>query len=434
MWAAPVLAAAAVRLALLALVVAHGGCAALSRADTQSYLLPGRNLLLHGSFAANGLPEILRTPGYPLFLALATLAGPIAAALIQILLSVLSVVLVGRLAFGVFATSRIAKTAAWIFAFEPLSATYSILLLPETLFLFLFLVALDRIAGFLRGQSLRVLAPAGVALAAAAFVRPVTYYLPVALAAGLLVSQARVAGTRWKAPALLLLSVVPLLAAWQLRNRVETGFAGFSAVGTRNLYFYTAADVTSREQHVPLAAAQNQLGYFSEQQFVAQHPAAACWNQAQRIDFMRTEALRVLRAHPATALHAYIAGSLRTAFNPGAAVPISLLAAPMDESAFTRERDQGPMQSAHWLISRHPRQFAAMAVFAVLLVALYALAVCGALWGGAPRACLGLLLGVALYFIAVSGGAAGIARLRLPIMPAVCVLAAAGLRRGKPAQ
>jgi len=40
-----------------------------------------------------------------------------------------------------------------------------------------------------------------------------------------------------------------------------------------------------------------------------------------------------------------------------------------------------------------------------------------------------MLVGVAAYFILVSGGAAGIARLRMPVMPVVCVLAAAGVAR-----
>ena len=448
--APPLLAAAAIRLALLTAVLLRSGAAALTRPDTQSYLLPGRNLLLHGAFATNGLPELLRTPGYPLFLALATLTGPIAASLIQILLSVLSVALVARLTIAAAQPApgptaggslphrrwQLAppQVAAWIFAFEPLSVIYSILLLPETLFLFLFLLFLEPLTHFLRTHNLRVLAFAGLFLAAATFVRPVTYYLPVALAIGLFFSLLHVPSLRFKAPAVLLLSVLPWFALWQLRNRLETGFAGFSTIPTQNLYFYTAAEVTSRVQHKPLAAVQNQLGYTSDQSFLAQHPESANWSQSQRIAFMQAEALRTLRSHPSTALRAYLAGSLRTAFNPGAAVLLSLFNAPIDESVFTREREQGPLPSALGLIARHPRQFAVMAALAAVLLALYAFAVCGLLRAAVPRSCLCLLLGIALYFIAVSGGAAGIARLRLPVMPSVCVLAAAGLMRSKPAQ
>ena len=460
--APPLLAAAAIRLALLAAVLLRSGAAALTRPDTQSYLLPGRNLLLHGAFATNGLPELLRTPGYPLFLALATLAGPIAASLIQILLSVLSVALVARLSVsavqalpgpnagvswphrrGQLAPPQVAAQAAigptaggatWLFAFEPLSAIYSILLLPETLFLFLFLLSLERLTQFLRTQNLRTLAFAGLALAAATFVRPVTYYLPIPLALGLSFALRHAPSLRFKAPAVLLLTVLPWLALWQLRNRIETGFPGFSAVPTQNLYFYTAAEVTGRLQHQSLAEVQNQLGYTSDQNFLALHPESAQWSQAQRIAFMQAEALRTLRSHPSTALRAYLAGTLRTAFNPGAAVLLSLFNAPIHESVFARERDQGPLSAWFWLARDHPLQTALMAAFTIFLAALYAFAVCGAIRSPAPRASLCLLLGVALYFLAVSGGAAGIARLRLPVMPVLCVLAAAGLPRKKPAR
>jgi hypothetical protein len=124
----PVAAAAAVRLGLLAVAVARGGTDVLNGPDTNSYLGPGRSLLLHGSFVKDGLPDIVRTPGYALFLALMSLAGPVSAALAQVVLSLLSVVLVSRLARAVFADDRVALASAWIFAFEPLSVSYSILL------------------------------------------------------------------------------------------------------------------------------------------------------------------------------------------------------------------------------------------------------------------------------------------------------------------
>jgi 4-amino-4-deoxy-L-arabinose transferase-like glycosyltransferase len=427
----PVIAAAAVRLTLLAIVLARSGASALSRPDTNSYLDPGRNLLLHGRFVEAGLPELERTPGYPLFLALTSMAGPVAAALAQVALSVLSVVLVWRLARAVFRDGRIALAAAWIFAFEPLSVTFSILLLSETLFLALFLLSLERLAEFLRERRLSVLAAAGVCLAAATFVRPVTYYLLFALAAGFSAVFARVPSLRWKAPAVLLLSVLPWLAAWQIRNRMETGFGGFSSIQREDLYFLIAAEVKGRVEHRPLTEVQHELGYNDEQLFLARHPAAAKWNQAQRLEFMQSEASRVLRAHPSVFLRTHFAGTMRVALNPGAAVLISLLNTPVDDETFLRERDQGPLRAELWMARRHPWQMAVMAVLEGLLLALYGLAVRGAVRGGAPGACLWLLVGVSLYFLAISGGAIAAARMRLPVMPVVCIMAAAGVARRK---
>ena len=425
--AGPVIAAGAVRLGLLAVALALGGSGALNQPDTYSYLEPGRNLLLHGSFVEAGLPDIARTPGYALFLALLSLAGPIAAALAQVILSVLSVVLVWRLARAVFADGRIALVAAWIFAFEPLSVIYSILLLSETLFLVLFLLSLAGLVEFLRCRRLRGLAAAGLWLAAATFVRPVTYYLPIALAVGLFLVLAHVPGLRWKAPAVLLVSVLPWLAAWQIRNRVETGFGGFSSIEAHNLYFFSAGDVTARVEHRSLAQVDAELGYDDARLFVARHPATAGWNQAQRLEFMRSQAGRVLRAHPWVFLRTHVEGMMRTALNPGAAVLVSLLGTPVDGATFVREQDEGPVAAALQAARRFPLQTAVMAALEAVLLAMYVFAVLGVVRWRAPNPCLWMLLGVSLYFFAVSGGVVGEARFRLPVMPVLCILAAAGV-------
>ena len=144
----PLLAATVVRVALLAAALARTGVSALVQPDTSSYLIPGRNLLLHGRFFADGVPDLLRTPGYPLLLAITSLAGPLAGAVANVLLSVFSVILVWRLGRAAFVDDRIAIGAAWIFAFEPLSVANSVVLLSETLFLALFLLSLERLAAF----------------------------------------------------------------------------------------------------------------------------------------------------------------------------------------------------------------------------------------------------------------------------------------------
>ncbi len=119
-------------------------------------------------------------------------------------------ILVWRIARALYAGERVALAAAWIFAFEPLAAVYSVALLSETLFLFLFLLALDRLIAFLSTHRLGALAVSGLSLAAAAYVRPIAYYLSLVLAAGLLIALRRVPSLRWKAPAVLPLYALAL--------------------------------------------------------------------------------------------------------------------------------------------------------------------------------------------------------------------------------
>jgi hypothetical protein len=68
-----------------------------------------------------------------------------------------------------------------------------------------------------------------------------------------------------------------------------------------------------------------------------------------------------------------------------------------------------------------------MAFLELYLLTLYLLAARGIFLGAAQFATLWLLLGVSLYFIAVSGGVQAVGRYRLPIMPIVCIFAAMSL-------
>ena len=422
-----VTAAAALRMALLVTTLVRTGTSVITSGDTASYLEPGRNLLFHGRFFTGLLPEIDRTPGYPLSLAVASLPGVAIAALMQVILSAFTVVLIWRLARAVFEDDRIALTAAWLFVFEPVSIIYSVRLLPETLFVALLLLSLERMVVFLRYGRLRILVAAGLWLTAATFVRPVSYYLPVALALGLFVALARVPGLRWKAPAVLLLCVLPLLAAWQARNFLETGFGGFSSIVVRNLYFYQAAEVAARIEHRSFAEEQSAFGYPDEQTYLARHPEQTGWSQSRRVAFMGSEARRVLGAHPGTYLKMHLEGSMVVAFTPCAADLLRLVGA-YPEDGPKRVVNEGPWRSAIRLAQAHPWTSALMAALELVLLGYYLLAARGMLSGCARSEVLWLLLGVFLYFLAVSGGAQAVGRYRLPVMPAVLVLAAAGLR------
>jgi hypothetical protein len=426
--AGPLAAAALVRVALWAATLARTGTNVIASGDTASYLEPGQNLLFHGQFQTAGLPEIGRTPGYPLFLAATSGGGMALASFIQVAVSVLCVYLVWRLGKAVFASERIALCAAWLFAVEPVSVVYSVRLLSETLFLAVFLLSMERLALFLREHDLRTLAVGGVLLAGAIFVRPAAYYLPFLLVLELGIVCWRDAALRWKVPLLLLLATMPWLAAWQLRNFVETGFGGFSSVTVRNLYFYNAAEVVARNQNRSFARVQQEFGYSDEATYLAIHPEQRSWSVAKRLAWMRVEAGRILRAHPAQALRAQAEGLAVVAFTPCATDLLHLLGAEGVEPP-ARVVHSGPVRAAFEVARTAPWRALLMAVFEAWLLALYLLAFRGAMRGGAPRSMLALLLGTALYFLSISGGVEAVGRYRLPFMPIVCLLAAAGMVR-----
>jgi CHASE2 domain-containing sensor protein len=75
----------------------------------------------------------------------------------------------------------------------------------------------------------------------------------------------------------------------------------------------------------------------------------------------------------------------------------------------------------------HPGVTITMSLFEIVLLAYYASAIYGICFGRGERVPLFLLIGIALYFLFISGGAQAVGRYRLPVMPEVCILAAGGL-------
>lgn len=426
----PVLTAVVVRGALLAIAyssLAAKGISPLSRGDTPTYLEAGRNLLFTGAFSVGGLPYLYRTPGYSLFLALATLPGPLFAALLQVLLSALTVVLVWRLARAVFDNERIAFLAGWLFVFEPLSMMNSVLLQAETVFLVLFLLSLDRLVRFLRGTRLRDLALAGLFLAAATMVRPVTYYLPIFLGLGFAIVLP--GSLRWKAPAVLLLSVLPWLAAWQIRNWIETGYSGFTSITITNPYDYEAAEVLAMAEHKPFVEVQREIGYGD---WLTVHPDQAAWSEPQRLAYMHEQTVRILRRYPKLFLISEIKGFFRVTFSPATTDLISQMALSNPQQISTlRERihDQGPLRAALAWARANPWDGILSGVIAIWLLILYVFLIRGVLRSSVRDPVLWLLIGVSFYMLGVSSGAQAGGRYRMPVMPIVCVLAAAGFQR-----
>ena len=427
---APMIVAALLRLVLMLMAYVRIGTRVMMQGDTSSYLEPGRNLIVHGVFARSGAPEIDRTPGYPLFAELTGMlyGNVLLTVCVQILVSLVSLLLVRRIAERLFPGGRAGVIAAWLFAVEPLSIVSTVRLMPETLFVALLLLCLDRVLEFERNGRLVVVAQGGLILAAATFVRPASYYLIFALAIATGVSARRRGSLWWKAPAILLACALPWLMAWQLRNYTETGYSGFSSIVEKNLYFFQSAEVSAELDHVSLEEEQRRLGYGDESSYLAVHPEQSQWRQAQRLRFMKDAAVQNLSQHFWLYLKSHLRGVCVVAFSPGATELLQLLDAyPQDNAMPHRVVNEGVTASAKRLVLRHPEMALVMLLLAGYLGLLYLGAIAGLLRRPVSSAGLLAVAGTALYFLLISGGAQAVARYRLPVMPELCVLAAGGL-------
>ena len=425
----PVLAAAVLRVGLMLAAFRLTGTEIMTQGDTASYLTPARSLL-HGAYTTAGLPEIDRTPGYPVFLMLSGMSrdNVLLTVLAQIAVSILSLLLVSRIARRVYGSREATVLAAWFYALEPISILSTVRLMPETLFVFLLLCVIDRLLAYLNDGRLALLGAAGVSLAAATFVRPVSYYLVFPMALALVFVGPAYRGRWWKAPAVLLMSTLPWLAAWQVRNSIETGYRGYSSIVEKNLYFYQSAEVTAEIEHRTLAEKQKELGYPDEANYLARHPEQAEWPMARRLAFMRSASMHVIREHRLLYLKTHFRGVVLVALTPCASEWLQLLHAYPDEKTMPgRVLNEGIGRSFTRVFIAYPMVAGAMIALEAPLLLLYAATLAGLVRSHADRAALCLLTGVGLYFLLISGGAQAVGRYRVPVMPELCVLAAGGV-------
>ncbi|MBN1872351.1 MAG: glycosyltransferase family 39 protein [Candidatus Omnitrophica bacterium] len=210
--------------------------------DTPTYLEPGINLIEKGAFGTydeNGVLhyEINRTPGYPLFLAILNKTFNLsldAIVVIQIFLITLAGYMVYKAAQEV--DKNIAPLAAFIFLFDQPTTLASLMLLSEALYTLFIAIFIYLFLRYLNERRLSLLLSLTVTIVAATYIRPVSYYIGIFLAGGIVYALYRPSLTRALVHGLTLLLVFySLLGVWHYRNFSATGNADFTVIDNRDL-------------------------------------------------------------------------------------------------------------------------------------------------------------------------------------------------------
>jgi Dolichyl-phosphate-mannose-protein mannosyltransferase len=218
--------------------------------DTPSYLVPADNLLQKHEFV-NELnhPELSRTPGYPLLLALFRIR-PLKLEyliLLQHILCVLTAMGLAAAALKTTNSSLIALASASILSLDLATLVVANSLLTETIFMVVIALVtwlLYQVAKEPTGAVGRY-AAAGVMGGYAVLVRPVAllYFVPVSIYLWLVLKRRSLRPILIFAAFFLLLPLI-----WSARNYVESGYFGISTIGAHNLLAYRAAGVLAVRQ------------------------------------------------------------------------------------------------------------------------------------------------------------------------------------------
>lgn len=400
--------------------------------DTGSYLQPALELVAQGSFTTFGAPELFRTPGYPLLLSLGVWLGQVEIITIglQILLGCLTTYLVYLLALELFTDTRIASWSALAFSLEPISIISSNWLLSDTLFTTLLAGALYCLIRFVKTRQTSLLMLAASIFALSVYVRPIGYFLPLALALTLLIWGVVKREKQLIAQTFLFAAIAfGIISAWQIRNRVETGYAGFSAAVDYNLYFHQVAALKSRENGVPFYEVMEEMGFYSREKYLSQNPEQQIWTLAQQYEFMRTEGVKATWRDPLAAANIYLHGLVISMFDPGASEYLRLFGFyPKSGKVLNGVVSEGIIATAINLVTTKPLLFSLTCILGFLLLLYYSLSLIG-LKASFQQSSLSflLLLITGMYLIALSGGTIAASRFRLPVMIVVCILAGQGL-------
>jgi 4-amino-4-deoxy-L-arabinose transferase-like glycosyltransferase len=249
-----------VTLLLLALLLRMGYLSVAPRGvqfthvDARGYHWLAINLLERGVFSMNTeppyRPDNIRTPLYPLFVALwYAIAGPDLELVMwaQALVDVLTVAMLYRLARRV-AGERVAWLAALLYALNPSSWRFCNELLTEILFGLLLTSATWLFTRYLLSGRSRDAWGSGVLLGLAILCKPNVQFLPLVL----LLILVRGVRTRrrgwWQGVAIILLTTLALLAPWVIRNRIVFGEWFYTRTFEDNLAHVSAVSTLAEVQ------------------------------------------------------------------------------------------------------------------------------------------------------------------------------------------
>lgn len=403
--------------------------------DSATYEEPARAILQTGHFAVNpespNTPMIVRTPGYPLFIAANyRLFGiDLRPVLInQILLGALAIVVVFLLCLRLRGP-RAAVIAAILMALEPITYYYAPALLSDALFMVM--VALIAAAGgrlIQAGETeMRWAWLLGLAIAVSAYLRPISYFLIVPAVAGMVMvkrMQGRPTRRLVMLGAALAAPWVALVGGWQLRNAVVAGTTEFSAIQSVNLFQYRAAGVVALRDHITLEGAQrNMLAALGEQ---AKLP------QPEIYKVYRREALKILRAHPWLTIRTMIDGLDKLLFTQADAGVKSYMGQGIEVNIY---KYWGLMTASEFYEVWIHRHFSWLLINVLMLWPASALLFVGlafAPWrkrGEIARETVFIhlfLVGLLLYLALLSAGPEANLRFRLPMIPVLALYSGIG--------
>lgn len=403
--------------------------------DSGNYRHLGHWIVSHGSFLnPEGFPELIRTPGYPLFLAPGYLLGyPVSWALtVQTLLSLGTIYLLFELARLLGFSDKQSLLACLFLALEPLTILYVNKVMSETLFTFLLVLFVYTFLLFIRNKRWLVLLVSIVSLVASTYVRPITLYFPFFMAPFLLYEGWRRGLLRKMTLSLL---VVLLLwgggvGGWMYRNQVVADYSGFSAVSDRTIYRYHAAATLAEKKGQSYLEMKRILSE-NEGDHTDLPRDRAIAVRAKNFETMKQRGIEIILENLRWYIPIHVQGMTRVMLDPGSVEYLRMLGLYPDHGGLlTKVVNDGILPTLVDLFYNRPAVFWTNLLMGVFL-GIYLLGALAGLinygFNGEDGLMYVFILLLIMYFWGLSGGPNSTSRFRHPMMPFICLWLGIGL-------
>jgi len=399
--------------------------------DAAEYIRLAKTIVETGTFSISpdyvGAPEIIRTPGYPLFVAAIYAVfgyNNLWVVLTQIFLSTITVFIVFKIAEKL-TDIRIALLAALLLALDALSFGYTTIIMTETVFTLVLLLIFYAGIKYIETSGKNIYALAmGFLTAFATQIRPVNYFLFAVLLIFFIVYGLI---KRWKAvkivtsSLLILIPTVVIVGGWQYRNYRLTGYSGFSAIANINMYFFRAAEIMALKEGKTFREIQIQIGYDTYYQSLLENME----KRGEILNEWNAKGLALVKQHPWQLAKMQLKGMISILIRPGG----SALTHIWGHNLYVLQSDKSNIEVAESLGT--PFKICLLAVFLYLLM-LYSgvLSWLISVFKAGKIDSIHLFLSViVIYFLVISAGPEGVARFRIPIMPLLALISAQGWGR-----
>lgn len=271
----------------------------LMRPDSVGYIQQAQSLLKDFAFntsPGSGVPELMRTPGYPFYLAcLFALGGNALCVIVSTFLAGLVCIpvhLCGRELFG----WKAGIAGAALFALNPTAIAMGPLFLSDSLFVLIVALQLLFMIKFMKGGGLRYALLCGAMAGIGALVRPLNiYWLAPGIVAGMLALQLPIK-RRLAGCALMALVACSLTVPWVVRNKLVADWPCLSNMTGDQLLLFNGAILESAVTGERVEDVRTRFSAESEREF-ASNPGKYSTDR-EKSAYKTKRFAEILKAHP----------------------------------------------------------------------------------------------------------------------------------------